>query len=80
MHKQGTKEWCGKGRQELTELVLGEPAPAQHMEQKHGKTESPGKTGDVEDLQGILALLGKWKWRRKLLLSSLRAFQIEICL
>lgn len=35
------------------ELDLWEPAPAQHMEQKHGKTESPGKTGDVENLQGV---------------------------
>lgn len=78
MHKQGKKEWCRKDRQELMELVLWEPAPAQHMEQKHGKTESPGKMGDVEDLQDVLALLGKWKWRRKLLLSSLRAFQVEI--
>lgn len=67
-------------RQELIELVLWEPAPAQHMELKHGKTESPGITGNVEELQGILALLGKWKWKRKLLLSSLPAFQIEECL
>lgn len=57
------------------ELFLWEPAPAQHMAKR-----SPGKTGDVEDLQGILALLGKWKWKRKLLLSSLPAFQIEVCL
>lgn len=56
------------------EVVLRDPALAQHGrgEQERGKTESPRKTGDVEELQGVLALLGKWKWRRKLLLSSPR--------
>lgn len=55
------------------EVVLQEPALAQRREQDHGKTENPGKTGDVEEPQGVLALLRKWKWRRKLLLSCLRA-------
>lgn len=57
---------AGKHRHELKE-----PAMSWHGEQEHGKSEIPGKTGDMEELQGVLALLRKWKWRRKLLLSSL---------
>lgn len=39
------------------EVVLQEPALARRREQDHGKTENPGKMGDVEEPQGVLAQL-----------------------
>lgn len=58
-----------KGRQELLQGVLWEPAPAQHR--------SRGTARAQQDLQGVLALLREGKWRRKPLLSPLELFRLK---
>lgn len=66
---QGEEGVVCKGRQELLQGVLWEPAPAQHR--------SRGTARAQQDLQGVLALLREGKWRRKPLLSPLELLRLK---